>query len=96
VIEYPERMTFYLRQQNHSSGIQSVIVADASRYVVSYITCNKSEQGQQLIKHIDKALMALWQTEAYQQIMFRWIDKADTKALDPAFQSVKQQVINAQ
>ncbi|WP_127022003.1 hypothetical protein [Rheinheimera mangrovi] len=96
VIEYPERMVFYLKQKKQSSGIESVIVADASPYVVSYITCNKSEQGQQIIKHIDTALMALWQTEAYRQSMFSWIDQADQKALEPAFLSVKLQVINAQ
>ncbi len=96
VIEYPERMAFYLKQKKHGAGIQSVAVTDASPFVVSYITCNKTEQGQQLIKHIDTALMALWQTEAYRQAMFSWIDQADTRALDQAFQSVKLQVINAQ
>lgn len=94
VIEYPERMAFYLREKHHSAGIQSLAVADASPYVVSHITCNKSKAGQELIQQIDRALVALWQTEAYQQAMFRWVDDASKTDLTQPFQKTKQQVIN--
>lgn len=93
VIEYPERMAFYLQEKNHAAGIQSLAVADASPFVVSHITCNKSKAGQELIQQIDRALVALWQTEAYHQAMFIWIDAASKKALAQPFQTTKQQVI---
>ncbi|OWP47351.1 hypothetical protein CEG18_29035, partial [Pseudomonas nitroreducens] len=36
VVEYPERMAFYLRQDSAQQQIQSLAIADAAPYVVSY------------------------------------------------------------
>lgn len=93
VVEYPERMAFYLKEKNRSAGIRSLAVADASPFVVSYITCNKSEAGYELIRQIDKALVVLWQTEAYREAMFSWVDGSNKKYLAQPFQSTRQKVL---
>jgi uncharacterized protein (TIGR02285 family) len=92
VVEYPERMAFYLKQNQQKQQLQSLTVADASPYVVSYITCNKSEAGKQLIAEINTALMALWQTAEYKTAMFNWVDDASKDLLHSAYDEVQQQV----
>lgn len=96
VVEYPERMAFYLKKKQQTVGIQSVMVSDAAPYMVSHITCNKTVEAPQIIKQINTALMALWQTKAYRQNMYSWIDEPGQKALEQAFYDTKQQVINSQ
>jgi uncharacterized protein (TIGR02285 family) len=92
VIEYPERMAFYLQQKDYQTGIHTLAISDASPYVTSHITCNKTAEAAELIRHIDKALETLWPTAAYQQAMFSWLNEAQKKALEPAYQQIKQQV----
>ncbi|MDF3125546.1 hypothetical protein [Rheinheimera sp. 1928-s] len=86
VVEYPERMAFYLKHYPQKLQIQSRAVVDASPYVVSYITCNKSPAGQQLITEINQALMALWLTPAYKTAMFSWVDASNTDRLEKVYQ----------
>lgn len=96
VVEYPERMAFYLKQnQQHEQGqqIQSLVVSDASPYVVSYITCNKSPEGQQLIAQINKVLDMLWQQSNYKDAMFHWVDEETKSRLESAYVEVQQQVL---
>lgn len=99
VVEYPERMAFYLKQnQQHeqeSIELQSRAVSDASPYVVSYITCNKSPEGQQLIAQIDKVLEMLWQQSDYKTAMFSWVDDETKSRLESAYAEVQQQVVNS-
>lgn len=96
VVEYPERMAFYLKQnQQHEQGqhIQSLVVSDASPYVVSYITCNKSPEGQQLIAQINKVLEIVWQQSDYKSAMFHWMDEETKSRLESAYAEVQQQVL---
>lgn len=96
VVEYPERMAFYLKQdQQDEQGIklQSRAVSDASPYVVSYITCNKSPDGQQFIAQINKVLEELWQKNDYKTAMFYWVDQETKSRLESAYAEVQQQVL---
>lgn len=98
VVEYPERMEFYLKQnQQYEQGqqIQSLVVSDASPYVVSYITCNKSLEGQQLIAQINKVLEGLWQKSEYKTAMFHWVDEETKSRLESAYVEVQQQVLGS-
>lgn len=98
VVEYPERMAFYLKQnQQHEQGqqIQSLAVSDASPYVVSYITCNKSLEGQQLIAQINKVLEMVWQQSNYKSAMFYWMGEETKSRLESAYAEVQQQVLGS-
>lgn len=98
VVEYPERMAFYLKQnQQHEQGqqIQSLVVSDSPPYVVSYITCNKSPEGQQLIAQINQVLEGLWQKSDYKTAMFHWVDEETKSRLESAYSEVQQQVLGS-
>lgn len=98
VVEYPERMAFYLKDNKKNQKgpqIRSLQVSDASPYVVSYITCNKSPEGQQLIAEINKVLERLWQQSYYKTAMFYWLDESMKFRLDSAYSEVQLQVLNS-
>lgn len=98
VVEYPERMAFYLKQnQQHRQGIklQSRAISDASPYAVSYITCNKSPQGEEVIAQINKVLEGLWQKNDYKTAMFHWVDEETKSRLESAYSEVQQQVLGS-
>lgn len=94
VIEYPERMAFYLQQNNPGKSILSLAVADASPYVESFITCNKSPEAQQVIRQINQALAVVWQTAEYRQAMFSWISEAQKASLKQAFEKTQNKVVS--
>ena len=94
VVEYPERMAFYLRQDSAQQQIQSLAIADAAPYVVSYITCSKNPQGLQLIEQINKALRRLWQQPEHKAALFRWVDDNAKLKLEQAYTEVQHQVVN--
>lgn len=94
VVEYPERMAFYLQQKQHKESIQSFAVADASAYVVSYVTCNKSPEAPMVIEQINTALRQLWQTVDYRQAMYSWVDEPMKAKLAQPFELTRQQVIS--
>lgn len=96
VVEYPERMAFYLKhnqQDDQSQQLQSRVVSDAPPYVVSYITCNKSPEAKQLIAQINKVLEGLWQKDGYKTAMFQWVDEETKSRLESAYAEVQQQVL---
>lgn len=95
VVEYPERMAFYLQQYSQQQQIQSLMVSDASPYMVSYITCSKNPQGQQLIREIDKALVQLWQQPEHKEALFRWVDAKTKISLEQAYAELQQQMAEA-
>lgn len=90
VVEYPERMAFYLKDYPQKVQIQSRAVEDASPFVVSHITCNKSPKGQQLIAEINKALRLLWQKPEYKTAMFSWVDEDNITRLEKIYQDFQQ------
>jgi len=90
VVEYPERMAFYLKDYPQKVQIQSRAVEDASPFVVSHITCNKSPKGQQLIAEINKALRGLWQKPEYKTAMFSWVDEGNITRLEKIYQDFQQ------
>jgi uncharacterized protein (TIGR02285 family) len=92
VIEYPERMTFYLQQNNSSKTIRTLAVADASPYVESFITCNKSPEAPQIIEWINAALVVVWQAAEYKQAMFTWVSEQHKNSLEPVFASTQRRV----
>lgn len=94
VIEYPERMKFYLLQNNSGKAIHSLAVADASPYVESFITCNKSKEAQQVIRQINDALAVVWQTPEYRQAMFSWVSEQHKSSLKQAFDKTQLQVVS--
>lgn len=93
VVEYPERMAFYLEQDPQQQQIQSLMLSDAPPFVVSYITCSKNPQGQQLINEINKALVQLWQQPEHKAALFRWVDDKTKRRLEQAYAQVQQQVL---
>lgn len=95
VVEYPQLMAFYLKQnQQYEHGqLQSRVVSDAPPYAVSYITCNKSPQGEQLIAQMNKVLEMVWQQSNYKSAMFYWMDEATKSRLESAYAEVQQQVL---
>lgn len=95
VVEYPERMAFYLKHYPQKLQIQSRAVEDASPHVVAYITCNKSPAGQQLIAEINKALIALWQTPEYKTAMFSWVDETNASTLEKVYQDFQKKSVAA-
>lgn len=94
VIEYPERMAFYLKQNNYRKKIKTFTVADASPYVESYITCNKSSDAQEVISQINAALKLVWQKPEYRQAMFSWLDPSQISSLQPEFDKTRQKVVS--
>lgn len=94
VIEYPERMAFYLNQNNKGKTIKTFTVADASPYVESYITCNKSPEAQQLIRQINTVLETVWQQPEYKQAMFSWLEQRQIKQLQHEFDKTRHKVIS--
>lgn len=90
VVEYPERMAFYLKHYPQKVQIQSRAVEDASPFVVSHITCNKSPKGQLLIAEINKALRLLWQKPEYKTAMFSWVDEGNITRLEKIYQDFQQ------
>lgn len=93
VVEYPERIAFYLKQHPKKLQIQSRAVEDASSHVVAYITCNKSPVGQQLIAEINQALMVLWQTPEYKTAMFSWVDESNMIKLEKVYEDFQKKSV---
>lgn len=94
VIEYPERMAFYLLQAEQDKKIRTLAVADASPYVESFITCNKTPEAQLVISHINKALASVWRTAEYRQAMFIWVSEQHKNSLKQAFEQTQQRVVS--
>jgi len=92
VVEYPERMAFYLQQDLPQTQIQSLRVSDAPAFVVSHITCSKDPKGQQLISEIDKVLPQLWQQPEHKEALFRWVDATTTTGLEQVYAELQQQM----
>ena len=82
-------------QNQQRQQIQSLVVSDAPPYVVSYITCNKSAEGQHLITQINKVLEGLWQKSDYKTAMFYWVDEETKSRLESAYTEVQQQVLGS-
>ena len=62
---------------------------------MSYITCNKSPQGEQVIAQINKVLEGLWQKSDYKNAMFYWVDEETKSRLESAYAEVQQQVLGS-
>lgn len=93
VVEYTERMAFYLSQDPQQRQFRSMMLSDAPPFVVSYITCSKNPQGKQLIAEIDKALVQLWQEPEHKAALFRWLDEKTKIRLEQAYADVQRQVV---
>lgn len=88
LIEYPNVMQHYLAQYSHSTELTSFSIEEAEPYMLGYILCAKTAEGQQLAQFFQQRLKQVSQQKSYLEAHLGWVDVADRTQLTELYNQV--------
>lgn len=90
LIEYPPDIKMALSRFTPSLQLKSIALADATDYVVGYITCSKTTMGEKIVEDINRALTQLYKTAAFYQAHKYHLGQSDIADFDVIYHKVFQ------
>lgn len=88
LIEYPNVMQHYLAQQSTDTQLTSFSIQEAEPYMLGYILCAKTPEGQKLTDFFEQRLQILSQQKRYLDAHLAWVDAADREQLTGLYNQV--------
>lgn len=88
LIEYPNVMQHYLAQYSQSTELTSFSIEEAEPYMLGYILCAKTPEGQQLSQFFQQRLQLVSQQKSYLDAHLGWVDAADRIPLTQLYNQV--------
>ncbi|WP_127026213.1 hypothetical protein [Rheinheimera mangrovi] len=88
LIEYPNVMQHYLAQQSQRTELTSFGIEEAEPYMLGYILCAKTPEGQQLTQFFQQRLKQVSQQKSYLDAHLGWVDAADRAQLTQIYNQV--------
>lgn len=88
LIEYPNVMQHYLAQYSQSTELTSFSIEEAEPYMLGYILCAKTAEGQQLTQFFQQRLKQVSQQKSYLEAHLGWVDVADRAQLTELYNQV--------
>lgn len=88
LIEYPNVMQHYLAQYSQNTELTSFSIEEAEPYMLGYILCSKTTQGQQLTGFFQQRLKLVSQQKSYLDAHLGWVDAADRAQLTQLYNQV--------
>ncbi|CAI3806074.1 hypothetical protein [Rheinheimera sp. MM224] len=88
LIEYPNVMQHYLAQYSQSTELTSFSIEEAEPYMLGYILCAKTQEGQQLTQFFQQRLKQVSQQRSYLDAHLGWVDTADRVQLTQLYNQV--------
>jgi uncharacterized protein (TIGR02285 family) len=88
LIEYPNVMQHYLAQHSQSTELTSFGIEEAEPYMLGYILCAKTPEGQQLTQFFQQRLKQVSQQKSYLDAHLGWVDTADRVQLTQLYNQV--------
>ncbi|GAA5217786.1 hypothetical protein ACFSJ3_06780 [Corallincola platygyrae] len=93
IVDYPTQIKHQIAQHNLSeSEIESISLAGAPEFLVTYIACSKSEIGAKFIEDVNQTLSNLYETNDFLKAHTLHIDQSTV----PAFKTNLNQVLKEQ
>ncbi len=88
LIEYPNVMQHYLAQYSAHSELTSFSIAEAEPFMLGYILCSKTAEGQALTEFFQQRLQQVSQQKSYLDAHLGWVDAADRVQLTRLYNEV--------
>jgi uncharacterized protein (TIGR02285 family) len=88
LIEYPNVMQHYLAQYSSDTQLTSFSIDEAEPYMLGYILCAKTVEGQQLTDFFQQRLKQVSQQKSYLEAHLGWVDAADRAQLTQLYNQV--------
>lgn len=88
LIEYPNVIQHYMAQHSVNTELTSFSMEEAQPYMLGYILCTKTPEGQQLIEFFQQRLQQVSQQKSYLDAHLGWVDSADRKQLTQLYNQV--------
>lgn len=88
LIEYPNVMQHYLAQYSATTELTSFSIEEAEPYMLGYILCSKTAEGQQLTEFFEQRLQHISQQRRYLDAHLGWVDAADREQLTRLYNQV--------
>ncbi len=77
IIEYPVQVKDHLKLFNNLPRTISYEIAETPQFILGYIACSKSKQGQVIIEDINQVLKNLYLTEEFYKAHTHYIHESD-------------------
>ena len=74
LVEYPPEGQFAAQNFARDAKLTSVIIEEAQRMVLAYVTCSKSDWGKDMIRRINQVLIAVRPLEEYRKGYESYLD----------------------
>lgn len=88
LIEYPNVMQHYLAQYSDKAQLTSFSIEEAEPFMLGYILCSKTEQGQKLTEFFQQRLQQVSQQRSYLDAHLGWVDASDRAQLIQLYNQV--------
>ncbi|MBU0913663.1 MAG: hypothetical protein KKF22_14100 [Gammaproteobacteria bacterium] len=88
LIEYPNVMQHYLTQYSKGTELTSFSIEEAEPYMLGYILCARTSEGQQLTQFFQQRLKLISQQKSYLDAHLGWVDAADRPQLTRLYNQV--------
>lgn len=90
VVDYPNRLRYFSMEAGQGIELEFRPIAEIPAFSYTYVSCSKSETGQQWIEDIDAALNLLKQNAHYKTAMYRWFSEQEQQLLEPHYEGFQQ------
>jgi len=84
LIEFPDRVRYFQGQTPQKNQIVDLPIRGLDPLMYSYVACQASAEGKRRLQDINQALQKLRATQAYQNLLMRWVSPHRQQLLQKA------------
>lgn len=90
IIGFPIRLNDRIKQARMEDIVSSYEIAGNQNYILRHIACNKSEEGQRMIKDVNDVLKSLYSTEAFYNAHINYIPEMERASFNRIYKEIFQ------
>jgi uncharacterized protein (TIGR02285 family) len=88
LIEYPNVIQHYVAQLQKKTDLTSFAIEESTPYMLGYILCSKTAEGQRLVKFFEQRLQLISKDKRYFQAHLGWVDQIDRAELTTLYNQI--------
>lgn len=88
LIEYPNVIQHYVAQLQKKTDLTSFAIEESEPYMLGYILCSKTPEGQQLASFFDQRLQQVSKDKRYFEAHLGWVDQIDRAELTTLYNQI--------
>ncbi len=88
IVDYPYSVNEALNFHSKKGALESIEIEGSPGYVLGYVVCNRSVEGQAIINDINRALVKIYQSYEFYQAHSRYLESSDILHFNETYQEV--------